>query len=254
LREARNERRSNPAPSPTASDQTSEPTSSTSSRGARNERRGDPAPSPTIGQQQNYQVSHRLAEREEHWGQEQLLCECELVTRADFTELFDAFPDASLDDLRRQLRVGMGPCQGGFCSYRAAGIACAHSGDRIANNLGDSASDPTRHQEPTLSRHREPEGRGDPALEPTIPDQTSDPTSTRHSEADEDRGDPASEVASTDPSEKGTRMLRTFLEHRWIGLWPIAYGAQLRQAALDYWIAEGIYDLDAVPADRTEVV
>ena len=27
-----------------------------------------------------------------------------------------------LDDLRRDLRLGMGPCQGGFCGYRAAGI------------------------------------------------------------------------------------------------------------------------------------
>jgi glycerol-3-phosphate dehydrogenase len=27
-----------------------------------------------------------------------------------------------LDDLRRTLRLGMGPCQGGFCIYRATGI------------------------------------------------------------------------------------------------------------------------------------
>ena len=31
-------------------------------------------------------------------------------------------PAPSLDDLRRALRLGMGPCQGGFCMYRAAGI------------------------------------------------------------------------------------------------------------------------------------
>ena len=28
----------------------------------------------------------------------------------------------SLDDIRRSLRLGMGPCQGGFCIYRATGI------------------------------------------------------------------------------------------------------------------------------------
>ena len=28
----------------------------------------------------------------------------------------------SLDDIRRALRLGMGPCQGGFCTLRAAGI------------------------------------------------------------------------------------------------------------------------------------
>ncbi len=31
-------------------------------------------------------------------------------------------PGMNLDDLRRTLRLGMGPCQGGFCTYRAAGI------------------------------------------------------------------------------------------------------------------------------------
>ena len=36
----------------------------------------------------------------------------------------DAQPDANLDDIRRQLRIGMGPCQGGFCATRAAGVAC----------------------------------------------------------------------------------------------------------------------------------
>ena len=33
-----------------------------------------------------------------------------------------ARPGMNLDDVRRQLRLGMGPCQGGFCTYRAAGI------------------------------------------------------------------------------------------------------------------------------------
>ena len=28
----------------------------------------------------------------------------------------------NLDDIRRELRLGMGPCQGGFCIYRATGI------------------------------------------------------------------------------------------------------------------------------------
>lgn len=27
-----------------------------------------------------------------------------------------------LDDIRRTVRLGMGPCQGGFCIYRATGI------------------------------------------------------------------------------------------------------------------------------------
>ena len=31
-------------------------------------------------------------------------------------------PGCSLDDLRRGTRLGMGPCQGGFCTFRAAGV------------------------------------------------------------------------------------------------------------------------------------
>ena len=55
-----------------------------------------------------------------------LICECELVTRSDFEQAPAQHPDVAapwvLDDLRRDLRLGMGPCQGGFCGYRAAGI------------------------------------------------------------------------------------------------------------------------------------
>jgi len=52
-----------------------------------------------------------------------LICECEIVTRAQLEEAIrGAGPGVSLDDLRRDLRLGMGPCQGGFCAYRATGI------------------------------------------------------------------------------------------------------------------------------------
>jgi glycerol-3-phosphate dehydrogenase len=55
-----------------------------------------------------------------------LICECELVTRKDVERAASEHPDVVapwvLDDLRRDLRLGMGPCQGGFCGYRAAGI------------------------------------------------------------------------------------------------------------------------------------
>jgi glycerol-3-phosphate dehydrogenase len=49
-------------------------------------------------------------------------------------------------------------------------------------------------------------------------------------------------------------MLRAFLEHRWIGLWPILHGDQVRQAALDDWILQGIYDVDHLPATTKEYV
>ncbi|WP_182049510.1 anaerobic glycerol-3-phosphate dehydrogenase subunit GlpA [Changpingibacter yushuensis] len=77
-----------------------------------------------------YVVTHRFAEVEQmkksHHGNpdpDPIVCECELVTKSMITELLEKQPTATFDDLRRQLRIGMGPCQGGFCASRTAGIA-----------------------------------------------------------------------------------------------------------------------------------
>jgi len=71
-------------------------------------------------------LGHRLAHLEKARAKDQLICECEIVTRQDVEAAARAHPDVAapwvLDDLRRDLRLGMGPCQGGFCGYRAAGI------------------------------------------------------------------------------------------------------------------------------------
>ena len=50
------------------------------------------------------------------------ICECELVgaQRGSRTRCARR-GTTNLDDIRRTLRLGMGPCQGGFCIYRAAG-------------------------------------------------------------------------------------------------------------------------------------
>ena len=52
----------------------------------------------------------------------EVICECELVTRAQIEMAFEASGSLVLNDLRRDLRLGMGPCQAGFCAYRAAGL------------------------------------------------------------------------------------------------------------------------------------
>ncbi len=52
---------------------------------------------------------------------DQLVCECELMPRRRLVEAAERRPGMSLDDIRRALRLGMGPCQGGFCTYRAIG-------------------------------------------------------------------------------------------------------------------------------------
>ena len=126
----------------------------------------------------NYLITDRLRGREADRKEEQIICECELITRTRITELMEEQPNASFDDLRRQLRIGMGPCQGGFCSPRVAGIhAC--------------------------------EGKMDAAA--------------------------------------ASELLRTFLRHRWIGLWPILYGEQVRETALDYWMLQGTLDIEDLP-------
>jgi len=131
-----------------------------------------------------YHVTHRLHDREHDRMDDQILCECELMSRRMFTDKLAEQPTASLDDLRRQLRLGMGPCQGGFCTVRATGVA---------HELG------------------------------------------------------------TVDTERATGLLRLFLQHRWLGLWPILYGDQVRQTALDNWIFSGTLDVEHLP-EGAEVV
>jgi glycerol-3-phosphate dehydrogenase len=69
-----------------------------------------------------YSLGARLRRREATLQDEQLICECELIGRSRLEDAMRRRGTANLDDLRRSLRLGMGPCQGGFCIYRATGI------------------------------------------------------------------------------------------------------------------------------------
>jgi len=69
-----------------------------------------------------YRLGGRLRAREEELRSEQIICECELVSRGRLEDAMRRRGTVNLDDIRRSLRLGMGPCQGGFCMYRAAGI------------------------------------------------------------------------------------------------------------------------------------
>lgn len=68
-----------------------------------------------------FTLGQRLKQVEDDDTYGELICECELVTRRQIDTAIDAGA-ANLDDLRRDTRLGMGPCQGGFCAYRAAAI------------------------------------------------------------------------------------------------------------------------------------
>ncbi|MDQ3993000.1 MAG: anaerobic glycerol-3-phosphate dehydrogenase subunit GlpA [Actinomycetota bacterium] len=76
----------------------------------------------------HYWLGARLASREPVPRSEQIVCECELITRRKLEEAIDRRRTVNLDDIRRTLRLGMGPCQGGFCIYRATGILHARHG------------------------------------------------------------------------------------------------------------------------------
>jgi len=55
-------------------------------------------------------------------AQAEIICECELITRAELETYLSGtarVPARTLNDLSRRTRLGMGPCQGTFCGYRA---------------------------------------------------------------------------------------------------------------------------------------
>ena len=64
----------------------------------------------------------RLAKVEAGQEYGELICECELVTRQEVEHAILQAKAQTIDDIRRDVRLGMGPCQGGFCTFRAAGI------------------------------------------------------------------------------------------------------------------------------------
>lgn len=64
-------------------------------------------------------VHHILTQAKKSYG---LVCECEMVTAGEVEYALKDLFVKDLIDLRRRTRVGMGPCQGELCSYRAAGL------------------------------------------------------------------------------------------------------------------------------------
>jgi len=72
----------------------------------------------------HYSLGERLTAREQEAGgaDADLVCECELVTRDMVREFIESFGTPHIDDMLRALRLGMGPCQGAFCTLRADGI------------------------------------------------------------------------------------------------------------------------------------
>ena len=96
-----------------------------------------------------YWLGDRLAEHEAAGGGDAaLICECELVTRPMLERFLDERWPCSLDDVRRGTRLGMGPCQGAFCTFRAAGIVAERVADRTSGSVPAGFVDPPAAGEP----------------------------------------------------------------------------------------------------------
>lgn len=63
-----------------------------------------------------YPLSKRLVDLKN------IVCECELVTRQDVERIIKQTSTRNVGDIQHRTRLGMGPCQGGFCTFRALGI------------------------------------------------------------------------------------------------------------------------------------
>jgi glycerol-3-phosphate dehydrogenase len=113
-----------------------------------------PAHSPTKRTHFHFhQLTARLDSLESAESHQGVVCECELVTRQQLEHAIqDSGKRVALDDLRRDLRLGMGPCQAGFCGYRAAGI------------LGETAQIPADSASEALSAFVEERFRGNRPL------------------------------------------------------------------------------------------
>lgn len=80
----------------------------------------EPLPSPH--EYKYHQLGSRLANIEKSTSYGKIICECELATQNDVVDAIEKGQAKTLDDIRRDTRLGMGPCQAGFCTLRAAGI------------------------------------------------------------------------------------------------------------------------------------
>ena len=173
-------------------------------------------------EQGHYWVGHRLHEVEEERLQGQLVCECELVTRAMIEHAARANPTLTLDDLRRDVRLGMGPCQGGFCTFRAAAILHEMAARQGAAPATADAAWDVGHM-----------------------------TSPAHAATAKDAGAPPSPSALQSPASPNL-LLRDFLQERWRGLTPILWGQQLKQERLDELIYLSVLNVDHLPADSAQ--
>jgi len=106
-----------------------------------------------------HQLAAPLArvERDQAYGE--LICECELVTRGQVREAV-AGGLTELEDLRRKVRLGYGPCQAAFCAWRAAGMLAEGSGEPHDGPAGSGSRSSSPDPVAGLERFLEERWRG----------------------------------------------------------------------------------------------
>jgi len=155
-----------------------------------------------------YWLGDRLSQHEATGGGDAaLICECEFVTRPALDRFLAENWPCSLDDVRRGTRLGMGPCQGAFCTFRAAGIVA----EAIARRSLPAAE--VGFVEPPPPAEPPPPGRDEPT-----------------------RGDDA---------ELAERAMVAFLRERYKGTRPVAWGRQLQELWVATGIYWGTLGVDA---------
>lgn len=71
---------------------------------------------------EHHWLGARLAQIEHKQQYGNLVCECELATQDEVLHAIHQGEAKTIDDIRRDTRLGKGPCQGGFCTLRVAGL------------------------------------------------------------------------------------------------------------------------------------
>jgi len=73
-----------------------------------------------------------VEQAEQNPDQRKIFCECEVVSLAEIDHVAGDGDSFTLGDIRRKTRMGMGTCQGTFCSYRTLGALSGYP--RFAGN------------------------------------------------------------------------------------------------------------------------